>query len=133
MRFGSLLALGGAGLAGWYFGRRGAALLPPGPSPAAPSAPAPVAALIARSEQALGEARRLAELSRRLLAESDVAAALQRYENAWWELGAAAMLASHAQDLALAGRIRAAAVALSADGYRFEDLAARGLAVEGKT
>lgn len=130
MRFGSLLALGGAGLAGWYFGRRGAALLPPGPSPAAPG---PVAALIARSEQALGEARRLAELSRRLLAESDVAGALQRYENAWWELGAAAMLASHAQDLALAGRIRAAAVALSADGYRFEDLAARGLAVEGKT
>jgi len=125
MRLAPLLLLGGAGLVGWHFGRRGAVLLPPGPPSATPGAPTPVAVLIARAEQALSEAQRLAELSRRLLRERDAAAALQRYENAWWELGAAAALASYTQDLALAGRIRAAAVALGADGYHFEDLIAR--------
>lgn len=126
MRFGLLFMLGGAGLVGWNLGRRGA-----GAPPAAAGALVAASTLASRAEQALSEVQRLTALSRQALAGGDVIAAFQHYESAWRDLGAAAMLASYARDLELAGRIRAAAVALSADGYRFEDLAARGYMVGG--
>lgn len=134
MRFGFLLALGGVGLAGWHFGRQGAALrpyLPASGPPPAPGAAVPVSTLAARAALVLDESRELAGLSRQRLTQGDAVAALQLHSGAWWKVGAAALLATYTRDPALAERIRIAAEALSADGRRFEDLAERGLTAGG--
>lgn len=137
MRFGFLLMLGGAGLAGWHFGRRDAALRPYVPAPGFPPLPAdaavPVSALASRAALALDESRELAVLSRRRLAEGDSEAALQLHSGAWWKVGAAAVLVTHTRDSGLAERVRTVAEELNADGRRFEELVARGRAAGGGT
>lgn len=135
MRLGLLFMLGGAGLVGWNLGRRDAALRPYLPAPGAPPAPpdssVPVSALGARAASVLDESRELASLSRLRLTQGDAAAALQLHSGAWWKVGAAAVLATYTRDAALAERVRTAAEELSADGRRFEELAARGRAAGG--
>ena len=134
MRLGFLLALGGAGLAGWHFGRQSAALRPYLPTPGAPppaDAGVPVSALAARAAVVLDESRELAGLSRQRLVQGDVAAALQLHSGAWWKVGAAALLATYTRDPTLAERVRTTAEALNADGRRFEGLVERGRVAGG--
>ncbi len=64
-------------------------------------------------------------LSRKRLAEGDVAFALQLHSGAWWKVGAAAVLGNYVKDSALGERVRLLAEELSGDSRRFEELAGR--------
>lgn len=135
MRLGFLFMLGGAGLAGWHFGRQTTALRPyvsaPRLPPPAPDAAVPASVLAARAARALDDSRWAAALSRRRLAEGDVEGALQLHSVAWWWTGAAAVLGAHTRDAALTERVRAVIEELGADERRLEELARRGWTAGG--